>query len=51
MFLMVEKSIGGGILHATYRYVKTNYKYMKNYEKKKKEPTHLKYCGVNNLYG
>ena len=37
MLLMVEKGIRGGICHAIYRYAKGNNKYMKNYNKDKKE--------------
>ena len=33
--LMVEKGIRGGICYGDYRYVKTNNKYMKNYDKSK----------------
>ena len=36
MLLMVEKGIRGGICHAIYRYTKANNKYMKNYNKDKK---------------
>ena len=39
--LMVEKGIRGRISHTTYRYVKANNKYMKNYDKNK-EPSYLK---------
>ena len=41
MLLMVEKSIRGGICHSIYQYAKVNNKYMKDYEKKKKESSHL----------
>ena len=34
MLLMVDKGIRGGICHAIYRYVKTNNKYIKSYDKK-----------------
>ena len=50
MLIMVEKDIVGGICHAFYRYVKTNNKYMKDYDKNK-EPLYLNYWDVNNLYG
>ena len=50
MLLMVEKGIRGGICHATYRYAKANNKYMKNYNKDKKE-SFLQYLDDNNLYG
>ena len=33
LLMMVEKSIGDGIRHATYRYAKANNQYMKNYNK------------------
>ena len=33
MLLMVEKSIRGRIYNVLFRYVKTNTKYMKNYDK------------------
>ena len=36
MLLMVEKSIRGGICHSIYQYAKVNNKYMKDYEKKRK---------------
>ena len=42
MLLMVEKGITGRIWHTTYRYVKSNNKYAKNYDKKK-ELSYLKY--------
>ena len=50
MFLMVEKSIRGGICHSIYRYAKANNKYMKDYDKNK-ELSYLQYWDVNNLYG
>ena len=50
MLLMVEKGIRGGIRHAIYRYVKSNTKHMKNYNKYKEE-SFLQYLDVNNLYG
>ena len=49
MLLMVEKIIRGGICHAIHRYMKSNNKYMKNYDKNK-EYLHLKYWDVNNLH-
>ena len=35
MVLMVEEGIRGGICHAIQRYAKANYKYMKDYDRKK----------------
>ena len=35
MLLMVEKGIRAGICHAICRYVKSNNKFMKNYDKNK----------------
>ena len=50
MLLMVEKGIRGGICHSIYRYGKANNKYIKNYDKNK-EPSHIQYQNVNNLFG
>ena len=50
MLLMVEKGIRGGVCQSINRYLKTNSKYMKVYNKNKKL-AHLKYWDVNNLYG
>ena len=50
MLLMVEEEIRGGICHAIQRYAKTNNKYMKDYDKKKK-PFYIQYLDANNLYG
>ena len=50
MLLMVEKGIRGGMFHAIRHYAKTNYKYIKDYDKNK-ESLYLKYWDVNNLYG
>ena len=35
MLLMVKKGIRGGIFHCIYHYLKTNNKYMKDYDKNK----------------
>ena len=50
MLLMIENSIRGGMCQATYRYVKANNKYMKNYDKNQGS-SYLEYLGANNLYG
>ena len=50
MLNMFEKDIRGGMCQSSYRYVKANNKYMKNYYKNK-ESTYLEYVDVNNLYG
>ena len=50
MLLMVEKRIRGGICHVIHQYAKADNKYMNDYDKNK-EPSHLKYWDVNNLYG
>ena len=47
---MIEEGIRGGICHAMQRYAKTNNKYMKDYDKKKK-PAYIQYLDANNLYG
>ena len=49
MFLIEEKGIRGGICHSIYRYAKANNKYMKNYDKNKKQ-SYLKYWHIDNLY-
>ena len=50
MLLMIEEGIRGGICHAIQRYAKTNNKYMKDYDKKKKS-SYIQYLDANNLYG
>ena len=50
MLIMLEEGILGGICQATYRYAKTNNKYMKNCDINI-EPSFLKYLDTNNLYG
>ena len=50
MLWMVEKGIRGGICHAMHRYVKTNNKYMKDYNKDEEEEF-LEYLDASNLYG
>ena len=50
MLKLFEKGIKGGICQASYRYVKANNKYMKNYDKNK-ESSFLIYDGANNLHG
>ena len=48
---MVEKVLQmEGIHHAIHQYAKPNNNYMKDYNENK-EPSYLKYCNVNNLYG
>ena len=47
---MVEKAIRGGIFHPIHRYAKANNKYMKDYDKNKKQ-SYFEYVNVNNLYG
>ena len=41
VLLMVEKGIRGGICHSIHQYVKSNNKYMKDYDKNK-ESSYLK---------
>ena len=48
MLLMVEKGIRGGICYSVYRCINDSNKYI-DYDKNK-EPSYLKYWGVNNLY-
>ena len=50
MLLIVKNEIRGGIFHSINRYVRANYKYMKDYDKNK-ESSCLKYWDVNNIYG
>ena len=50
MLLMLEKVIRGGICHGIHGYVKANYKYMTDYDRKK-ESLYLNYWDVNNIYG
>ena len=50
MLLMFEKGIRGGICHTNYQYSKACNKYTKYFDKNK-EPSYLRNCDVNNLYG
>ena len=50
MLLMVEEGIRGGIYHTIRRYVKTNNKYKKDYNKDEEE-SFLQCDNANNLYG
>ena len=50
MLLMFEKGIRGRLCHSINRLVKTNNKYMRNYDKNEEYP-YLKYWDVNYLYG
>ena len=50
MLSMVEKSFGEGICHTIDQHAKANNRHTKEYDKNK-EPSHLKYWDVNNLYG
>ena len=50
MLLIVEKKIRGEICHAIHSYVKSNNKYMKNYDKDKKL-SYIIYLDTNNLNG
>ena len=48
MVFMLEKGIRGGISHTSHGYVKTNNKYMKDYDKNK-ELSYLKYIWLGNV--
>ena len=50
MLIMFAEGTQGGMCQVTYRYNKTNNKYMKNYDKNK-ESSFLIYDDANNLYG
>ena len=50
MLMVFEDGIRGGICQASYRYVKANNKYMKNYDKNK-ESSFIIYDDAINLYG
>ena len=50
MFLLVQKSIRGGICQAVHRYAEANNEYMNNYNKSIKS-SYLIYLDVSNLYG
>ena len=50
MLLMVEKRIRGGICNVIHWYAKANNRYMNDYDENK-EPSYIKYCDVNDLYG
>ena len=49
VILMTEKGIRSGICQATYRYAKSNNKYMKNYNKNF-ESSYIESLDANNLY-
>ena len=49
-YLFIEKGLGGGISYISKRYVKTNYKYMNDYDSKKLTKS-ITYLDMNNLYG
>ena len=49
MLNMFEKGIKGGMCQASYRYAKSNNKYMKNFNKNR-ESLFLTYVDANNLY-
>ena len=50
MLIIFEEGTRGGMCQATYRYVKENNKYMKNYNKNI-ESSFLEYVDSNNLFG
>ena len=50
MLMMIGKGIRGGMRQAAYRHVKTNNKYIKNYDKNIESP-YSKCLDANNLYG
>ena len=50
MLLMVENGVRGGICHAIHRSVKSNNKYVKDYDKNK-ESVYLNYWDSDHLYG
>ena len=50
LLLMVEKGICGGICQSIHRYVKSNNRYMKDYDENK-ESSFLEDLDANNLYG
>ena len=47
---MVEKGIRGGTCHAIQPYLKTNIKYMKNYNKNKESSYLMYHLDASNLY-
>ena len=48
-YLFIEKGLGGGISYISKRYVKTNNKYMNDYDSKKLTKF-ITYLDMNNLY-
>ena len=50
MLLIFEDETRGGMCNAAHRYAKSNYKYMKNYNKNV-ESSLIEYLDENNLYG
>ena len=51
MLLMVEKGIRGGVSMISYRYGKSNNKYMGTKYDAKEPSTYITYLDANNLYG